>query len=172
LGTIGFGAMLVPLLLKNKKSFFDEMYSEVVSINVWELSADKTLFFTVIIALLGTVLTYWLNNKKGYGPIKASAIPSFIVAIPLQIIPISGFMALIPIVFFGASFVGMSNEKSLGWAAIIFSSIFYALMFHFIHPYFNGYGGSLGAAACLSCLMGVLLQKTFNRQAVRIQSKS
>lgn len=172
LGSIGFGAMLLPVIFKNEKSLLYEIYDGVVSIKIWELSTDKTLFFTIIISLLGTILTYWLNNKKGYGPIKASAIPSFLVAIPLQILPISGFLASIPIIYFGASFVGMTNEKTLGWIPIIVASILYALTFHFIHPYFNGYGGTLGTAACLSCLMGVLLQKTFNRQAVRIQSKT
>ena len=64
--------------------------------------------------------------------------------------------------------MGMSNDKTIGWMAVITSSVVYAMIFHFIHPYFNGYGGALGATACLSCLMGVLLQKAFNRQTVRV----
>ncbi len=172
LGSIGFGAMLFPVILGREKSFLNEVFDECISINpIGELSSNKTLLFIVITSLFGTILTYWLNNKKGYGPIKASAIPAFIVAIPLQLIPISGFMALVPVVFFGASFVGMSNDKTLGWFPIVVSSLFYAVLFHFIHPHFNGYGGALGATACLSCLFGLLLQKTFQRKSVRIQSK-
>ncbi|MAW65355.1 MAG: hypothetical protein CMD18_04075 [Flavobacteriales bacterium] len=169
LGSIGFGAMLLPVIIGVEKSFFSELYDNTLSIDpIGELSSNKTLLFTIIIAFFGTILTYWLNNKRGYGPIKASAIPTFIIAIPLQLIPVSGFIALVPIVFFGATFVGMSNDKTIGWMAVITSSVVYAIIFHFIHPYFNGYGGALGATACLSCLMGVLLQKAFNSQTVRV----
>ena len=173
LGSIGFGAMFLPILLGQEKSLFNEVYDEVFSLDIIdELSPNKTLFYTIIIALFGTIITYWLNNKKGLGPIKASAITSFVIAIPLQILPISGFLALVPIIFFGASFVGMSNEKTLGWIPIIIASVLYGLAFHFIHPYFNEYGGTLGTTACLSCLIGVLLQKTFNRQSVGVQPKT
>lgn len=169
LGSIGFGAMLLPLIFGREKSFFLELYDNAFSIElVGELSSDKALLFLVITSLFGTTITYWLNNKRGCGPIKASAIPTFIVAIPLQLIPVSGFIALVPVVFFGATFVGMSNDKTIGWVAVILSSVLYAIIFYFIYPYFNGYGGSLGATACLSCLMGVLLQKTFNSQTVRV----
>ena len=169
LGSIGFGAMLLPIILGREKSFFAELYDNTLSIDpVGELSSNKVLLFILITSLFGTILTYWLNNKKGCGPIKASAIPTFIIAIPLQLIPVSGFIALVPIVFFGATFVGMSNDKTIGWMAVIISSVLYAIIFHFIHPYFNGYGGALGATACLSCLMGVLLQKAFNSQTVRV----
>lgn len=169
LGSIGFGAMLFPILIGQEKTFLNEVFDKCYSINpIGELSSNKTFFFTIIISLFGTVITYWLNNKKGYGSIKASAIPTFIIAIPLQLIPVSGFVALVPIVFFGSTFVGMSNDKTIGWISVITSSVLYAITFHFIHPYFNGYGGALGATACLSCLMGVLLQKTFNRQSIRV----
>lgn len=169
LGSIGFGAMLFPILIGQEKTFLNEVFDKCYSINpIGKLSSNKTFFFTIIISLFGTVITYWLNNKKGYGSIKASAIPTFIIAIPLQLIPVSGFVALVPIVFFGSTFVGMSNDKTIGWISVITSSVLYAITFHFIHPYFNGYGGALGATACLSCLMGVLLQKTFNRQSIRV----
>jgi hypothetical protein len=169
LGSIGFGAMLLPVIIGMEKSFFAELYDNTLSMaSVGELSSNKVLIFIIITSLFGTIITYWLNNKRGYGPIKASAIPAFIVAVPLQIVSVSGFIALVPIVFFGASFVGMSNDKTMGWIAVITSSVLYAIIFYFIHPYFNGYGGALGATACLSCLMGVLLQKAFNSQTVRV----
>ena len=169
LGSIGFGAMLFPILLGREKSFFNQVFDEYLSINpTGELSSGKALLFALIISLFGAILTYWLNNKKGYGPIKASAIPTFFVAIPLQLVPVSGFLALVPVIFFGASFVGMSNDKNLGWLGVVASSVLYAIIFNFIHPYFNGYGGTLGATACLSSLMGVLLQKAFNSQTVRV----
>lgn len=169
LGSIGFGAMLLPILLSREKSFLNEVFDEYLSTNpVGELSSSKMFLFIIIISLFGTILTYWLNNEKRFGPIKASAIPAFIVAIPLQLVPVSGFLALVPMIFFGATFVGMSNDKTIGWMAVIASSLLYAIIFHFIYPYFNGYGGALGATACLSCLMGVLLQKAFNRQTVRV----
>ena len=173
LGSIGFGAMLLPILLGREKSFFNEVYDDILSIDpIGQLSSNITLLFIIITSLFGTIITYWLNNKKGFGPIKASSIPAFIVAVPLQLIPVSGFIELVSIVFFGATFVGMSNDKTMGWMAVIISSLLYAIIFHFIHSYFNGYGGALGATACLSCLIGVLLQKTFNRQPVRVQSKT
>tara|TARA_Y100000589_G_scaffold150354_1_gene143466 strand:+ start:20642 stop:21616 length:975 start_codon:yes stop_codon:yes gene_type:complete len=173
LGSIGFGAMLFPILLGREKSFLNEVFDECFSINpTGELSSNKMLLFIIITSLFGTILTYWLNNKRGYGPIKASAIPAFIVAVPLQILPFSGFIALVPIVFYGASFVGMSNDRTLGWIAVIVSSVLFAIIFYFIYPYFNGYGGALGATACLSCLMGILIQKAFNCQTVGVQTKT
>ncbi len=173
LGSIGFGAMLLPVIIGREKSFLNEVFDECFSINpIGELSSNKVLLITVITSLVGTILTYWLNNKKGYGPIKASAIPAFIVAVPLQIVPVSGFIALIPIVFFGASFVGMSNDKTLGWLSVVASSVLFAIIFHFAHPYFNGYGGALGATACLSCLIGILLQKALYCQTVGVQTKA
>ena len=149
------------------------MFDECFSVNpTGELSSNKVWLITVITSLVRTILTYWLNNKKGYGPIKASAISAFIVAIPLPIVPVSGFIALFPIVFYGASFVGMSNDKILGWLSVVASSVLFAIIFHFAHPYFNGYGVALGVKACLSCLIGILLQKAFYCQTVGVQTKT
>ena len=169
LGSIGFGAMLLPIILDREESLLNKTFDKYLSFNpLGDLSSNKMLLFTLIVSLFGAVITYWLNNKKGFGPVKSSAISSFIIAVPFQILPISGFTALIPLAFFGASFIGMTNQKTLGWFSIISASILYGLAFHFIHPYFNGYGGALGTTACLSCLLVMLFQKTFNRQPIRV----
>lgn len=173
LGSIAFGAMILPLLAGEEVSVFEEIYDDVLSLDpVGELKFKNQFVSTLVVSLFGAVIPYWLVNKYNVSPVRASAIPSFIVAIPLQILPISGFIALVPVIFFGASFVGMSNKKVLGLGALFITSLLFGGVIHFILPLFNGYGGTLGTTACLCCLVGVLFQKAFQGKAVRVETES
>ena len=173
LGSVAFGAMLLPLLNGEEKSFFEEVYDNVLSFDpIGELTFEDEFIGYIVISLVGTLLPYWLVNSRGLSPVKASAIPSFLVAIPLQILPITGFMSMVPIVFFGASFIGMSGNSRIGWVPVVISSVIYGIAFQYLNSGFNGYGGVLGTLACLSALIGVLFQKTFQGKTVRIQSES
>lgn len=177
LGSIGFGALLFPVIAGNEQSFLDEVYDEVFSIDLVEnLTSYEELSFTIIISLFAGVLVYFLNNHLKLGAIKASAIPSFIVAIPFQLVPFSGYESLIPIVFFGASFVAMSSKVVLGWVPVLISLIIYAVLFFLLRSHFNGIGGTFGTTACLSCLVGSLIQfglrKAFQGKSIGIQSET
>ena len=173
LGSIAFGSMLVPLISGEEIFVFEEIYHDVISFNpIDDLTSQSKIITTIIVSLFGTLIPYFLVNKYNVNPIKASAIPSFIISIPMQIVPISGFIAFVPIIFFGASFVGMSSNKVLRLGPLFLSSILFGAVINFVYPIFNGFGGALGTTACLCSLVGVLFQKTLQGKVVRIKSES
>ena len=108
-------------------------------------------FLLSSLAALGALLTYWLIHKKHVSPIRASSGPSLIVAVLFwlqgpHLFPLS-------VIFFGATFVGMTDHARLGWKRVFLSSQLFVLIYNLIQSLFAGFGGGLGAAAFLSCCL-------------------
>ena len=109
----------------------------------------------LITALIGTLSTYIVGTHFHQGAVRSSAGLSLLVAILFAVLPefSNNLSTTIPLVFMGASFVGMvssnvnSNLFFIGLGGLVFG-IIYPIMGGF----FTGYGGALGTAACLSLM--------------------
>ena len=115
----------------------------------------------IITGIVSATLTYLVNNKYEQGAVRASAGLSLIVGLFFYLFPelFSAYLTKnIPIVFIGATFIGMVSSKVLqnifliAIAGFIFS-IIYLNTSHF----FKGYGGALGTTAAISVLVSLSL---------------
>lgn len=111
----------------------------------------------IITSIISAIATYILSVKCKQGPVKASALLSFLVGTFFLIFPSlfpETLSKSIPLVFFGASFVGMSSVKRISnnlWMA--FAGMVFGLIFINSSKFFSGYGGGLGTTACLSVVI-------------------
>ncbi|WP_299002256.1 hypothetical protein [uncultured Tenacibaculum sp.] len=108
-------------------------------------------------SILGAFLTFLVSTKYKQGPVRASALLTLIVAGVCFFFPElfpKDITNQIPWVFFGASFVGMTSGKlTRNYISIIFAGIVFGFIYTVSPDFFNGYGGALGTAACISILV-------------------
>ncbi|MCJ8290281.1 MAG: hypothetical protein HRT58_11510 [Crocinitomicaceae bacterium] len=116
---------------------------------------------------IGALLTYVVAHDLKQGVVRASAGLSLMVGLFFygfpEVLPLE-LTINIPIVFLGASFVGMTgsqlvkNRLLILIGGLIFSGVYIAASNVFV-----GYGGKLGTTACISSLIvfgvGVLIKK-------------
>ena len=112
----------------------------------------------VLVSVIASASTYFVSHNLKQGPVKASAILSFIVALLFALLfhnaKANYLIMNIPLVFIGASFVGMSSKthlKNLMYAA--FAGLLFGFIFLSTADLFKGYGGGLGTKASLSVLV-------------------
>ncbi|WP_072551984.1 hypothetical protein [Christiangramia salexigens] len=114
------------------------------------------LLFT---GILSAILTHILNNHFKMGPVKASALLSFPIGLFFFFFPniLSPELTKeIPLVFFGASFIGMVSFKVLGnYIYLILAALVFVLIYYLGSPFFKGFGGALGTTAAISVLVSV-----------------
>jgi hypothetical protein len=106
---------------------------------------------------IGALITYILNTRLNLGPIRASTIPSLALGLIFKFLIMelpSDLSTTIPLVFFGASFAGMTSRKiidSLPW--MMMSGAIFGTLFIYSSRFFMGYGGGLGISACASIVI-------------------
>ncbi len=110
----------------------------------------------LLVGFFGAMLTFYLNEGVGQGPVRSSALLSLTVSLFFHFFSGAADPYLvknIPLVFIGSSFVGMvssrlvSNYWLIGLAGAVFCVIFLNTS-----RFFSGYGGALGISACISLL--------------------
>lgn len=116
----------------------------------------------LISSVLGAQLTYFLIHKKQLTTVRASAAPALIFSVIVSTLPIP-FAAALRAGFLGATFVGMTDKSRLGWKRVVAASIIYGLVFYFLLPLVDGFGGGLGAAAFASCGFIFFFDKAFRK---------
>lgn len=150
LGSIGFGAVII-------FSIFNQQ--EQVQFRVLPFELDAFLIF-IVVATAAALFTFYAAHQFKWGIVKASSLLGLIVSLPFDLFPPSSFtLAAVPVVFFGGTFVGMSSKSMQNWITLCIAGCIFGVGFYFLHPYFQGFGGTLGTLACLSCLVGLLLFK-------------
>lgn len=116
------------------------------------------LFLTGIIS---AILTYIVNNKYRQGAVRASASLSLLVGLFFYFFPelFSPYLTKnIPIVFIGATFIGMVSSKILSSYLLVgFSGFLFSIIYLNASPFFKGYGGALGTTAAISVLVSLSL---------------
>ena len=120
----------------------------------------------ILFALLGAISTYFLSTNLKQGSVRSSALLSLIIALIFNWSPELPYQLSteIPLVFIGASFVGMvSSSVNSNYATIGFGGLIFGLIFISMGGFFNGYGGGLGTAACISLMASMGIGKTYGR---------
>ena len=124
---------------------------------------DVLIILTGIIAV---IVTFYSSTVLKQGAVRASAGLSLVVAVIPLIFPdlFSSYLQLhIPIVFLGASFVGMvSKDLISNYWILALAGLLFSLLYLNTGSYFEGFGGALGTTASISVIL-ILGLKTFSR---------
>ena len=114
-------------------------------------------FVLILTGILGASLTYYLNIKLKQGPVRSSALLALLVSGFFFLFPdfFSNYYSKnIPLVFIGASFIGMVSAHQINnYVGISIAGIIFSLIFMKTSKFFDGYGGALGTSACISLLV-------------------
>jgi hypothetical protein len=124
------------------------------------------LLSVLLVAALGSGLTFYLIHKKHVSTVRASSASTLVFALSALVLQLP-FGNVLPAAFFGATFVGMTDKSRLGAKRVFAASMIFGLIFTFLIPLAQGFGGSLGAAAFVACsvvhVAGLLMSKAFAR---------
>ncbi len=122
-------------------------------------------FILIAVSIFAALSTFVVNNYFNQGPVKSSAILSLIVGLFFFTFPHLGsdYLAIkVPLIFFGASFVGMSSSQTFQhWRETVIAGAIFGFIFINTSQFFTGFGGGLGTTALLSVLMTISLIKIF-----------
>jgi len=114
------------------------------------------LFVLLIVGFFSAVTTFYMNEELKQGPVCSSAVLSLIVGLYFYFFPgtMSSYLVKnIPIVFIGASFIGMVSTKMISnYFLIGVAGIIFCLIYLNTSKFFSGYGGALGTSAAISLL--------------------
>ncbi|MNK98213.1 hypothetical protein D3C87_1185720 [compost metagenome] len=108
------------------------------------------LLSVLFVAAIGAELTFYLIHKKHVSTVRASSASSLLFALSALALQLP-FGNVLPAAFFGATFVGMTDKSRLGYKRVFAASLIFGLIFTFLIPLAQGFGGGLGAAAFVSC---------------------
>lgn len=136
----------------------------IVPLADWE-----TNLWVLVVALIATPLTFYLNCDRGNGPVLASGAVGLVAGLILPLLfPQNGYT--LAVVAICASFTGMSNTKRcpVFWHILI-AGLFTGILFVFTTPLLGGAGGKLGTIAFASILstwgLNQVYQRVYNTQA-------
>ncbi len=124
---------------------------------------------------LGALLTFIVAHELKQGAVRASAGLSLIVGLVFYGLAelVGPILAIeIPLVFFGASFVGMTGSAVVkGKWLILFGGLIFSGIYLASTEVFDGFGGKLGTAACVSSLLvlgvGFLLERVLTTKSTK-----
>jgi len=100
------------------------------------------------IAFCGALLTFLLAEHRLFSAISASSSLSIIAYCIFY-----GFNLhpeLYSAIFFGGTFIGMSAPQRFGLYTITCAAVIFAILFEYLVPKIDNYGGALGISAFLS----------------------
>ncbi|MCL6217866.1 hypothetical protein [Zunongwangia pacifica] len=125
----------------------------------------------IFTGIFGALLTWFINNHRAKGAIRASALPSLIVGLFFYCFPnlLSEYLTRhIPLVFIGSSFIGMVSINIISkWIYVAISGIVFGLIYLNTGTFFNGFGGALGTTACIAVLVAIGLAKLIKHRGIK-----
>ncbi|MAW08041.1 MAG: hypothetical protein CME61_07135 [Halobacteriovoraceae bacterium] len=104
---------------------------------------------------LGIYLTHYLKNTKNLGPIKGSALATIIFW------PVTFLSGLSLPIFFGGSFIGMTDQKVISPKLLFIPGLLFITIFEYISAQYSSLGGALGMSAFLSVVITFSAVKAF-----------
>lgn len=138
LGTIAFIATAITAIIFKKDT--------LIIVN------DLNIIRLILISLSGVLISFYIQTKLKQSPVISSALPSFIFA--LVMIYIVKTHITCTIVFFSASFIGMSTKDRLpNIIYVIIAGLIHAVLFHIYFEFYHGLGGKLGLMALTTMTM-------------------
>lgn len=117
--------------------------------------------YIIIFSILGALGTFLLHQRHK-DAVFASASLSLVVGLAFYFFPatLSFLTVKAPVAFFGASFAGMSSlDRIKSWKWVSLSGLIFALIYINTSEFFTGYGGGLGASACLAVIITIGVMK-------------
>jgi hypothetical protein len=156
LGTIAFAGTALAVLVA-RLSGWTHVHPTVAPL-------DGPLRWAVFgVGLVATPLTFVLAEPCKLGAVCASAVPSALLAMGINLLstPWQTKMAPLATVWFGASFAGMTSMQRLAgryWILPLLGLIF-AFLYVGAGPRVHGFGGLLGTTALVSVLAGLGLAR-------------
>ncbi len=122
--------------------------------NQFNFKKDLLLIFITSVAAL---LTWVLNHSVGLGPVIASSIVGLLGYFTPKLLRVKIFEN-IPASIYCGSFVGMSSVLVLSsWVMVLLAGFLCGVLFIFMRGVYKGVGGKLGAMACLSVSLTLLI---------------
>lgn len=159
LGTIAFMSSLIV------HSIFNDEYLIIsIDINIW------LIFLTTI---SGVLITFYFQHKFNTSAVLSSA--GFSLIFGLLVFLISSEHMDYLVVFFSASFIGMSSKEKLPsiWYVLL-AGIILGLIYDVFFEFFNGLGGKLGLMAMLSVIVtsgvSVFIKKSIKKRIDQVDS--
>lgn len=154
LGTVAFMSSLITF------SIFQEEYMVIESdFNIWLL---------LLTSILGAVLTYSIQHYIKTSAVLASASVSFLFAI-MMIYLVKNHMEY-TVIFFCASFIGMSSKERLpNLLYVLVSGFILGLIYFIFTEYFHGLGGKLGLMAMMSVIITSGVVAIFRKKNLKLQ---
>ena len=123
-----------------------------------------------VVAIVAAPLTFWLSEHCKFGAVCASAVPSAVLGLSINVFssPWQGKMLPLAAAWLGASFAGMTSTERLAgryWMLPLLGLIF-AFLFAGSGPRVHGFGGLLGTTALVSVLAGLGLARWWPTGAI------
>ncbi|PZP47064.1 MAG: hypothetical protein DI598_11405 [Pseudopedobacter saltans] len=113
-------------------------------------------FFIIVTSIVSACLTFYVNEHLKQGPVRSSALLSLIVGTVFYVLRgkiADEIVNNIPIVFIGASFIGMVSTRALSEIRLIaFAGFVFSLIYINTSHFFKGYGGALGTSASIAVM--------------------
>ncbi|WP_040278091.1 hypothetical protein [Psychroserpens damuponensis] len=118
---------------------------------------DIDHFILFLAGAISSIVTFVLQIHYKLGAVRASALIGVFVGVFVLLFPklCSPYLTEnLPLVCFGASFIGMvSSDVLSNYFLIGISGILFTIIFLNTSVYFEGFGGGLGSAACIGLLV-------------------
>ncbi|TYC17876.1 hypothetical protein ES677_00425 [Bizionia gelidisalsuginis] len=128
------------------------------------------LLLLVGLGAFSAIVTFILHTKYKQNTVRASALVGLFSSLVVLIFPdaLSAYhIKNIPLVAFGASFIGMVSSSVLSnYFLLACSGSVFTFVFLKANSVFSGFGGGLGVAACISLLVVLALPVIF-KKAIR-----
>ncbi|WP_147676030.1 hypothetical protein [Algibacter pacificus] len=141
---------------------------------------DIEQFILFLVGGISAMVTFFLHVDLKQGPVRASALVGVLFGVFVLWFPdlLSAYLTKnLPLVCFGASFIGMVSSKVLSnYFLIGFSGVVFTIIFFNTSRYFNGFGGGLGSAACIALLVSLSFpvlrkQRRLRKRGLQIKRK-
>ncbi|WP_462159556.1 hypothetical protein [Pseudoalteromonas sp. GB56] len=126
----------------------------------------------ISLAITGALSTFFLAKLREFDAIRASSLLAIIAYVGLYFC--TEEPNLYAAVFFGGTFVGMSAPHRFGWYTQVSAAVMFALLFQYLVPRLQGYGGAIGVSAFLSvcvCHLAILLGAPRSKNSARKHSE-
>jgi hypothetical protein len=123
------------------------------------------------VAIVAAPVTFWLSEPCKFGAVCASAVPSALLALSINLLSPEWQAKMLPLAaaWFGASFAGMTSMERLAgryWMLPLLGLIFGFLCAGW-GPRALGFGGLLGMTALVSVLAGLGLARRWPTEVIR-----
>jgi len=136
---------------------------------------DIEQFILFLLGGISAMFTFFLHVDLKQGPVRASALVGVFVGVFVLLFPnvLSAYLTKnVPLVCFGASFIGMVSSKVLSnYFLIGLSGIVFTIIFFNTSSFFEGFGGGLGSAACIALLVSLSFPVLRKRRRVKRRAK-